>query len=421
MEHATGQNFYHVHGDPRLAGAGLVEVALRLCEGLVALHGAGAIHGAVSPGNIVWTEAGVRLVDLAVRVPEESASDEAGPASDVRALAAVVLEMAAGREEDPPPWIDEVAAIARGQASPSAAQWAASLRAGAAPPPAPVVQPPPVQVPVVQVPSFLPVETGPEEHGLESLFQETGPSEPLAGVVEAPAEAVPEREPARAMPPPAEPLAREAAAAEPPTLEPVRPASVEDEAWASAPRKRKRRRTGLIVGAIAVVLVLIVWKLASGSAAPPEPAPVPVEAPQRRSELAVEATTLARSATPPEAEAVPAAPPVEPLAESEPPPKEVAATAESTPADQLSAADFRRIMLRASRTQRARECYERHAAGDVEVDLVALVGAHGKVQKLKIAGDALGECLRKIVLRLEFPRAARPAQHNFVFHRPDAG
>ena len=49
-----------------------------------------------------------------------------------------------------------------------------------------------------------------------------------------------------------------------------------------------------------------------------------------------------------------------------------------------------------------------------------IVGPRGKVQKLKIDEHALGECLRKLVLRLEFPRAARSAQHNFVFHRPDA-
>lgn len=439
MEHATGQNFYHVHGDPRFEGAGLAEVALRLCEGLVALHGAGAIHGAVSPGNIVWSDSGVRLVDLAVRVAEESGSEEPGPATDVRALAAVVLEMAAGRDDEPPPWLAEVAAIARGEVGMTAAQWAASLRAAAGqgkaapvvPPPViapPVIAPPVIAAPVITAPVIAPVveapfeaglveaalveTTGPEEHVPESMPPETGPEVKIAGVVEAPMEAIPEPEPARAE-----------AEAERPVLEPVRPVSA--EAWASAVRPQGGGRTGLIVGVVAVIVIaLIGWRLASGSAeAPPEPGPVPVEAPQKRSELPAEATTLARVTATPEGEAAAPAQ-VEPAAEAPPPespPNAVVTTAESQTGDQLSAADFRKIMLRASRTQKARDCYDKHAVGDIPVELVALVGPRGKVQKLKIGEDALGECLRKIVLRLEFPRAARSAQHNFVFHRPDAG
>jgi hypothetical protein len=371
----------------------------------------------------------VRLVDLAVRVAEESSSEEPGPATDVRALAAVVLEMAAGREDEPPAWLAEVAAIARGEAGLTAAQWAASLRAAAgqaqaappmfAPVQAPVV--PPVVAPAVAAPVVE--ETGPEEHVPESMPPETGPEEKIAGVVEAPMEAVPEPEPARvdaAEPVAAEPIA--AAEPERPTLEPVRPVSA-DEAWASAVRPRRSERTGLIVGVIAaVVLALIVWRLTSGgSETPPEPGPAPVEAPPRRSELPAEATTLARVAPTPE-EAAPVEPPVEgqPEAPSESPPNEVVATAESPAGEQLTAAEFRKIMLRASRGQKARDCYDRHAAGDVDVEVVAQVGPRGKVQKLKIDEHALGECLRKLVLRLEFPRAARSAQHNFVFHRPDA-
>ena len=135
MEHVSGQNFYHVQGDPRLEGAGLPTVGAALAEGLAALHAAGAAHGAVSPGNLLWESGGdpaalrVRLVDLDVSLTEGAGVSEPAASDDVRALAGVLLELAAGREAEP--WVQELGPLARGEARVSAAELSTRLRAAA--------------------------------------------------------------------------------------------------------------------------------------------------------------------------------------------------------------------------------------------------------------------------------------------------
>ena len=103
-----------------------------------------------------------------------------------------------------------------------------------------------------------------------------------------------------------------------------------------------------------------------------------------------------------------------------------AATAEPQPAgttdlpEQLSAGEFRKVLLRANRLASTRTCYRKHTTGpDRSVELIAVVAPEGRVQKLKIDRGPLGDCLRKIVNGLEFSAAQKSAQHNFVFHHPD--
>ncbi|MCY1007773.1 protein kinase [Nannocystis pusilla] len=128
MEHAEGKNLYHAEGDPRFEGAGLLKLAAELAEGLATLHALGAPHGAISPGNLVWSQAGVKLVDLDVQAPSHlSGGAEPAASTDVSMLASVLLEVA-GVREDEAPWIAPIARVVRGEARPSAAEWAQQLR-----------------------------------------------------------------------------------------------------------------------------------------------------------------------------------------------------------------------------------------------------------------------------------------------------
>ncbi|HEY0135652.1 MAG TPA: hypothetical protein VGB85_16325, partial [Nannocystis sp.] len=85
--------------------------------------------------------------------------------------------------------------------------------------------------------------------------------------------------------------------------------------------------------------------------------------------------------------------------------------------EQLSAQEFRRIMLRSNRTTQVRTCYRRHARpGEEDVSLIGIVSAAGKIQKLRMEpAIPLTECLKPIVQKIEFPQAQRPAQHNFIY------
>ncbi|MCY1054085.1 protein kinase [Nannocystis sp. SCPEA4] len=125
MEHAEGKNLYHAEGDPRFEGAGLLKLAAELAEGLATLHALGAPHGAISPGNLVWSQAGVKLVDLDVQAAPRLAE---GAEADVSQLASVLLEVV-GVGEAEAPWIAPIARVVRGEARPSAAEWAQQLRA----------------------------------------------------------------------------------------------------------------------------------------------------------------------------------------------------------------------------------------------------------------------------------------------------
>ena len=98
----------------------------------------------------------------------------------------------------------------------------------------------------------------------------------------------------------------------------------------------------------------------------------------------------------------------------------VANTAGDLP-EQMSAGEFRKILLRANRLTSTRNCYRKHTPGpDRTVELIAVVSAEGHVEKfLKLERSPLGDCLRKVITGLDFPAAQKSAQHNFVFHHPD--
>lgn len=453
MEDAPGKNFYHVQGDPRLDGPGLPAVALQLVEGLVALHGAGAVHGAISPGNVVWGEAGARLVDLDLSLAQETgghgSGEEPSAAADVRALAGVLLDVAGGDEHEA--LADRFAAIARGEVRLSAAEWAAELRRTIAPP-----VPALFEEAVARAAAPSPVELAAEPvASAGGAAEDVAPVWAVAATAAAgsaadaselsPETAAPElareaAELAREAAAPGSPLAADLAAPAvgpfgPVRFEPVRATIAgddEDEDWgAAAPGKKSGRGSlGLIVGLVAVaVLAVIGWRWQAGAQTREAPVEAPPAEPAKRSERAAEAPTLANVAAAPGgagAEAVEApAPSAQPTAAeraTSPTPPAVEpdeAQPEGAVAEQLSAADFRKVMLRANRTPAARACYRSHWEQTSDVDVIATVGAHGRVQKLRMGEGPLGECLRKVVLQLEFPRAARSAQHNFVFHRPD--
>lgn len=470
-EDAPGKNCYHVQGDPRLAGAGLQRFALPLVEGLVALHGAGAVHGAVTAGNIMWGEAGPRLVDLDLSLSEQPGAPEPGPADDVRALAGVLVELA----NDAPALAERLAALARGEARPSAAEWAAELRREAAvpsalsfeEPSAAVVASPPIVPPAV-VASPPIVASAAEAEAVAPAASESLESIPeISGsqlVAETGSHAqVPEAAPVEAAPVAAAPVAAVsvgAVGADDPSafgrasFEPVRAAIVgddDDEDWAAAaPKPRRRRSTGVVVGLVAVVVLAVIgWQLLHVAQAPAEPPATPAEVvPAKRADLSPETSTLANVAAPaavpvaaaptPVAAAdvaVGTAPPVEPTAAvavgtappvAEAPTEPVEADEEEEVAppgaiEQLSAGEFRKVLLRTNRSPAARACYRDHWEDAGDVALIATVGVRGTVRKLRMADGGLSGCLRKLVLGLEFSPAVRPAQHNFTFHRPVDG
>jgi len=193
-----------------------------------------------------------------------------------------------------------------------------------------------------------------------------------------------------------------------------------------------RRRSRQIAAAIAVaVALLIVWQLFPRESAPPiEEARV---APPVVPALDVKSTTPAKPAPvmAPVPVPAPVATPPEPTPEALPTPAEPAALEdepldepESEPApkgapEQLSAGDFRQILLRANRSPATVKCYAQHTAGvEQRVEAVVRVSARGRVHKLKIDDGPLGDCLKEVVERLVFPRAQRSAQHQFVFRSP---
>ena len=200
-----------------------------------------------------------------------------------------------------------------------------------------------------------------------------------------------------------------------------------------------RRRSRRITVAVALVAIAVLgwWLLSRESvqpveeearvAAPVVPAlDVKTATPAKRAPVAptvVPAPPVAASpvtldvapaATPEAAPEVPVAldePAEEDEPESEPAPQ-------GTP-EQLSAGDFRQILLRTNRSPATIKCYVQHTAGvEQKVEAVVRVSARGRVQKLKIDEGPLGDCLKQVVERLTFPRAQRSAQHQFVFRSP---
>ena len=106
-------------------------------------------------------------------------------------------------------------------------------------------------------------------------------------------------------------------------------------------------------------------------------------------------------------------PPSEPPVEPEQPP---------TGREQLSAIEFRQLLLRVNRSPAVVKCYMQHTAGvEQKVEVVVRVSTRGKIVKLRIDDGPLGACLRGVVEVLEFPRADKQSQHQFVFRTPIQG
>ena len=204
-----------------------------------------------------------------------------------------------------------------------------------------------------------------------------------------------------------------------PAVTPAAPVPVA-EPEVEAPRPPTRLLTAVAIG---LLLVLVIWALSHGEATPEVP-PAPIAAPVTSAravtpERPVE-TTLARAVDPaplPTPEPEPVDPPTEPVD----PPTPAVATADGETPEQLSAGEFRKIMLRANRLNSTRTCYRRHSGdADHAVEVIAIVGTDGRMQKfLKLERGPLGDCLRKVMLGLKFSSAQKTAQHNFVFHHPD--
>ena len=170
---------------------------------------------------------------------------------------------------------------------------------------------------------------------------------------------------------------------------------------------------------IVALILIVLWQLLRARPASDAVDTTPIATPQTTASAPVPPrpvdTTLASTHEAPTL----------PVREPDPAPA-VAATAEPEHAgttelpEQLSAGEFRKVLLRANRLASTRACYRKHTTGpDRSVELIAIVTPEGRVQKLKIDRGPLGDCLRKIVLGLDFSAAQKSAQHNFVFHHPD--
>ncbi len=541
-EHIEGRNLHHMQGDPRLTGAAVQAITLQLAEGLAALHGRSVVHGAVTPGNIVWIEdetrpAQVKLVDREVSpgsgdagyrspVAQHSPPDEAG---DLYALGAVVYELCTGRL----PWADpnleprlrgedlpvtvteafEVILLDLVKPDPSARSAGARalverLTTIVGPPPRPALPrveqaaPSPDEFAAfadewleanpadAELTRFRPVEDGPAAsppptpppayddpddvvsadiepqslnsaeytelgvHDLAALSASALPTAPrrtsaastssgsstdalassssaLTAAVARSSATLTGSEPSDFIIPEQEPRSfavRENRAPEPiVTAEPA-PVPVP---LAQPPRAPWR----VIATVVIVVLLLIVlWQLLRAPPASETPVETtPIATPQTTArvvpaplpERPVE-TTLARTH---ESTPLPAAPTVAEAPDTRvdtntaaEPAADLAAvvdTAADLP-EQLSAGEFRKILLRANRLASTRNCYRKHTPGpDRSVELIAIVSPEGRVDKLKMERNPLGDCLRKIVNGLDFSAAQKSAQHNFVFHHPD--
>lgn len=518
-EHVEGRNLHHMQGDPRLTGAAVQAIAHQLAQGLAALHSRSVVHGAVTPGNVVWLDDEaqpdhVKLVDRELspgdgdalgmqaaqgyRPPGARTPDEAG---DLYGLGVVVYELCTGRL----PWADpDLPPRMRGEDLPIAVSEAFEaivldlvshdpaarsagapalidrlVQAGAVPLPAP--RPPParhdppedelefadhwVEPDNSELTRFRPVQDGPPTPATSDLPPE--PPELAAAEFFAQASAPATRprsgpSPASAAPPPAPPPAPNlappvpvASASESLELTPTPAgATAALEARRAAQRAARARqeaslRTWRLVGGliVAALLLLLIWRLSTEPASPPTDPPAPAETPaataQRQPEPLPAAVTLDRTVDPstPARTDDPTLARTDPVRTADttlartdptlartadPPPREPADDPAPDPArtglpEQLSAAEFRRLMLRANRLVSTRDCYRTHTTTpDRSLEMVAIVGPAGRVQKLRADPGPLADCLRKVVRGLDFPAAQKSAQHIFVFHNPDA-
>lgn len=186
-----------------------------------------------------------------------------------------------------------------------------------------------------------------------------------------------------------------------------------------------RRRALILFGGLvaAVVLAVFAWRSLQAPAEVPapvqtrEPAPV-VAPPVKAAAKQVDARPVEKQAeTKPPVVEQPAAPaPTEPaLAE----PSEPGETPSNSAREQVTAHEFRQIMLRSNRSPAIIKCYMQHTAGvEQKVEVVVRVSTRGRVSKLKVDSGPLGDCIRGIVEKLEFPDAQKSAQHQFVYRSP---
>jgi serine/threonine protein kinase len=542
-EHIEGRNLHHMQGDARLTGAAVQAIALQLAEGLAALHGRSVVHGAVTPGNVVWIEddtrpVQIKLVDREVSPGNTDAHGYRNPAAldqrpdeaaDLYALGAVVYELCTGRlpsaepggprmrGDDLPITVTEAfETILLDLLQPDPNARAAGARAlcerlttiVGPPPPRPALPRSEQPIPSgdgfaafadewletnpadAELTRFRPVEDGPapatapattpatapatapatpdpeEPVGLTSAeYTELGSgelSELSASALAAPSSAAPASITASITassislassssaltaaiasssaaltgpaPPhpahPAHPPAHDPGPA--PQLDPrsfvvsetraplpVTPEPTSSFESLTRPPRVPWRRVATVV--IVALILIVLWQLLRAKPASDAVDTTPIATPQTTASAAVPPrpveTTLARTHE------------ASPLQASEPDPApavSAAATAEPQPAgttdlpEQLSAGEFRKVLLRANRLASTRTCYRKHTTGpDRSVELIAVVAPEGRVQKLKIDRGPLGDCLRKIVNGLEFSAAQKSAQHNFVFHHPD--
>jgi len=224
----------------------------------------------------------------------------------------------------------------------------------------------------------------------------------------------------------------EDSAASQPIAEPAAPGVLtrEYEATAEILLNSRRRTLYATIAGIAAVVLLLVWRFGVREAPVPAAAPV-VPAPVAKAPVVKAASEPVKKALPKPA---PVAAPVvvpepSPVVAPEPAPEPASADEpEAVQAivdgarQQVSAHEFRQIMLRSNRSPAIVKCYVQHTAGvEQKVEVVVRVSSRGRVQKLKIDEGPLGDCIKQVVERLEFPRAAESAQHQFVFRTPVQG